>query len=159
MKTNNQLLALDKILGKYAKLPSVQWRYCVARNLVILRPLIEAFQKALPVSEDLKTFEQEKNKIYRSKKEEEEKKADFDALKAKFPEIEKDYDIYLKAERELLDVEVDVEFYKMLAKNLPGWNNPEASTEEDPENPKTISLQDMVYLIDLGVLCDSFEQD
>jgi hypothetical protein len=155
MVTNNQLLAVDKILGKYAKLPSVQWRYCVARNLLIIKPFIEAYQKALPITDNLRAFEQKKASIIRSPKTDEEKKTEMDELLVQYPDINKDYEDYLSAEKELLVKEIDISFYKLEAKNLPGWNE-QGSCSEDPDDTKTIAIQDMVALIELGIVCDSF---
>ena len=155
MVTNNQLLIVDKIFGKYVKLPSVQWRYCVARNVLIIKPFIEAYQKALPITDNLRAFEQKKASVIRSSKTDEEKKTEMDELLAQYPDINKDYDDYLSAEKELLDKEVDVSFYKLEAKSLPGWNGQDSGSE-DPDDTKTISIQDMIALIDLGIVCDSF---
>jgi len=152
--TNSVLFGLDQLLARHAETRSVKWKYCIARNVTILKPFLEAVRTALKPSEEFFSFQRESQNIEKlADKTPEEKAVLVTELKAKYPTVEAETEELTKKQEELLSEEVEISFYKMSAANLPGWKEKEGPSNEEDE----VGLGDIISLIDIGILFDPKE--
>ena len=142
--TKRELLNLYISLNKLGHLQGVKFAYGIAKNINILRPEVEAIQKAQDAAPEYIKFDQERIDLAQSMANKDEKgnpetngmsyaitlREDFDRefkkLQDKYDEAIKDREKQMGEYEELLKEEVEVKLYKIKLSELP-----EAITTEE----------------------------
>lgn len=133
---NQELLSLYENLHQL-NLKGVKFSFAVSKNIALLKPEIEALQKAVEQSEDFKKFEQERIELAKKHAKKDEKgepvlknnnyqlededafKVEFESLKEKNKEVIEAREAQTKEFNELLEKENDIKFHKISIKDVP----------------------------------------
>jgi len=171
--TNQQILSLDALVGKYsgsmqpgmsaenialrsALLERVRkftkFSYALGRNLNIIKPIMLTLQADMK-NEKLEAFQRELDKLTSEGLE----PAKFNARAAKIRLKHGAEKLVTENNRRYgelmeLDVQTPIEFYKIPITALPGWNDADDCTEDDRRG--AIGPLDISLLLDIGILYD-----
>jgi hypothetical protein len=135
--TKGEAISLYNALGKLGYLSGVKFAYAVSKNLSLLKPELEALQKAVEPSEEYKVYDKKRVELAEkyAKKDENEKAViinneykienqkefnkEFEKLKKEFPKEIEIRDNQIKEQNELLKTEYTGELYKVSLFDIP----------------------------------------
>lgn len=180
MKTvvkNRKLIDLENLIGAYSEVKHAKVMYMLARELTIIRPLLEDVRTVTKPTEIMIKFDKARIELVKKFAEKDEKgrpKQEMDPMtrrarfvvkdlaeldeaveelaKKEYPQALIDREEAEKRGEEILDEEVEVDFYGIRLNKIPGFRH-----EGDEENG-IFKAKDMALLMELGIILEPEEE-
>lgn len=133
---NQEILSLYENLHQL-NLKGVKFSYAIAKNIALIKPEVEALQKATEMSEEYKAFDAKRIELAKKHAKENDQgepvqeggkfiledkqafKEEFDALKEENKELIESREAQIKEFTELLDKQNDIKLFKINIKDVP----------------------------------------
>lgn len=180
MKTtvkNRKLIELENLIGAYSEVKHAKVMYMMARELTIIRPLLEDARSVTKPTKDMIEFDKARIELVKEFAEKDERgrpKQEMDPMtrrarfviknlaeldeaveelaKKEYPQALIDREEIEKRGEEILDEEVEVDFYGIYLNKIPGFRH------EDDEEKGIFKAKDMALLMELGIILDPVEE-